>query len=411
MDNSFEIPYELFSISATRGFLPERNPLTQLSPISIFNEKLNEIASNLPVLLKEKYLRSELDKLNLEYAGEKITLTEKNHDAEQQIAILILLMLAQGYIWENPDKPADFIPTILAENIYPYCKLTQRFPTLSYTDYVLQNWRLKNIQNDISLNNIDPIITFTNTTDEAWFIKIHVVIEKKCGKALHAAYQIWHLAYSINSISQYHVIEKICLQLNEITNSINDALCILKKMVQGCNPDFFWSTLRYYLNGWEKVKIKTTENIEEIGVKLNGITQNKLRYRGASGAQSSIIQALDAALGIKHEIDNMHQIMLTYRQYMPSQHSLFIHFLSSSNIIQVIRTTCSQELVNAWKQAIDQLKLFRLEHIKLVSQYIYHPAEKRGADSHEITGTGGTSITDYLDNRYENTHKSMIIKF
>jgi indoleamine 2,3-dioxygenase len=177
-------------------------------------------------------------------------------------------------------------------------------------------------------------------------------------------------------------------------------------MKEGCRPEYFWSSLRPLFNGWELIKTKQQER-EETGVKLEGIEIADKRltysYRGPSGAQSSIIPALDAALGVKHDINNMYQTLLTFQQYMPNEHQSFINLLHTSSIKKVVKASQSNALHTAWKQAVDSLKLFRLAHLGLVSQYLYKPAARQGMAENQLIGTGGTPITDYLASRHEST--------
>jgi indoleamine 2,3-dioxygenase len=52
-----------------------------------------------------------------------------------------------------------------------------------------------------------------------------------------------------------------------------------------------------------------------------GVAQS---FRGETGAQSSIIPALDAALGIAHAEDMLHRYLKEMRHYMPPKHRGFI---------------------------------------------------------------------------------------
>jgi len=396
-------------VSAARGFLPCQDPLLVLPPVSILNIRLNDIAKDLPVLLSEKKLRLAIDALNTEYPSAVITL-EEGDSQQKNVAILVLLMLAQAYVWESFSQPANKIPAVLAKNLYAICQQDQRFPTLTYTDYILHNWQLKNINDPISLENIEPIYTFTGTDDEAWFIKVHVVIEAVCGKALSSARKIYSLAEQLlvkNRYSPEFDQEKIFLMLlNDISGSLQEATLVLDRMTEYCRPDYFWNILRLYLNGWEKVNV-----LDQIGVSFDDVpTKDKVpvhKYRGASGAQSSIIPALDATLGIKHEIDGMFQTLLMFKHYMPIEHQIFIGILSRSKVRQVIKLSESLELRYAWEHAINQIKLFRQAHMKLISQYIYQAAGQQGINASEITGTGGTKIDDYLSARKKSTENTI----
>ncbi len=409
---NFFSPYESFFISPQRGFLPEKNPLDSLPRYSELHKQLNKLAKNLPELLKLKSVRAEVDILNRHYNNVFLNL-EKENKQQQNVAIFVLLMIAQAYIWENTDAPSNKIPAVIAKNLYQLCKSQQRFPALTYADYILHNWQMKDANKKITLDNIEPSITFTGTLDEAWFIKIHVVIEAIAANALHAAYQASILSYSMKKNITLQTKEnkkQLARFLGQIADALKEAVSVLQKMKENCRPDYFWSTLRLYLNGSEKVKNKLSENKEEVGVKFEGVGTSLHSYKGPSGAQSSIIPALDAALGIEHKIDGMYQTLLAFQQYMPHKHRLFIEFLNHAEIKKIVISSGSDELEKAWANAVEQLKLFRLAHLGLVAQYIYKPAEKNGIHPGDITGTGGSSISDYLGDRHKSTGEALRAK-
>jgi indoleamine 2,3-dioxygenase len=388
-------------LNLERGFLPAQDPLIALPDTSTFHTQLNELAQHLPELLSTQILGLELDKLNHQYTD--TFLNHLTQPAQQNIATLILLILAQAYIWEKNDAPKQIIPAVLARNIYQLCKKQQRFPTLTYADYALHNWQRMDKAIEINLENIKPILSFTNSTSEAWFIKIHVVIEYACRQALEAAYQIYLAAQQTSpSIKQIHA------SLNQLTASLQEAISILKKMLDGCEPRFYWLHLRPYLNGWEKVHSQTNnKGIQFENHVIHGKTPT-YSYKGASGAQSSIIPALDAILDIPHEMDELYQTLLSFQQYMPKNHVLFIQALSQVHLQDIIAATHSQELTQAWEQAVEKLALFRFTHLELIQHYIYYPAKAQGLDPQKIAGTGGTSISDYLGDRYIATRESKL---
>lgn len=393
-------------IHPNRGFLFPNNSLEHFPLVSEFNEKLFAIVKNLSDLVNHHQLRNEIDQLNTEYFSTLLAF-EKEKPDQIKTVLFVLLMLAQAYIWENPEKPANKLPAVLAKNIYKLCKSQQRFPVLTYADYILSNWKLKNPDKKISLDNVEPLLTFTGTVDEAWFIKIHVVIEAACAPVLYAVSNAWSLAEGIKEgrfASNKHNENVFFAWLSKISPALREAIELLKRMKENCRPDYFWSMLRPLLHGWEQVKVKQQDG-EEIGVRLEGVgTGDKIySYKGMSGAQSSVIPALDAALGIEHEIDDMYKGLLMFQQYMPREHQLFIHLLHNNSIINMIKDSHSVDLHNTWEQAVKTLKLFRLAHFGLVERYIHKPAVSQGMSASQLIGTGGSSVTDYLGTRLDST--------
>lgn len=384
-----------YDLDFQTGFLPKEIPLNQLPDKSILNYRMNQIAFHLPSLLAAKQLRNEIDKLNQEFQNEKLTINIRNKQ-EQDVALLFLTMLAQAYIWEDKLNPAHEVPAILGNTLNLLCMLQKRFPSLTYSDYALNNFRLLDPYKGITLENIEPILTFTGSKDESWFVKIHIVIESICAKALSAAHEMC----SRTDLKD----EKLCALLKIITSSMNATIPILSQMKNGCNPDAFFNAIRPNYTGWDQVKSQGNN-----GVKLDGFTLLGpgllFSFRGASGAQSSFLPALDAALGIEHERNAMQSALLEFQNYMPRGHRHLIADLKNKNIKQRILLSKNVDLKNAWNEAVDSIALFRRMHISYLGRYVIKPSGKRPED---ILGTGGTTLPDYLGSRHEATRAARL---
>src|SRR5262249_39067143 len=153
------------------------------------------------------------------------------------------------YVWEDVCNPATHLPPFLLTNL---CKLCEKYPRprlpmLTYQDYVLNNWRLKNPEKGLTLDNIEPLFTFTGSNDEAWFITIHIVIEKICGDALFVVFQAMQCAKEGKT-------ESLSQLFKTMTQALCNAIQIIKKMEEQCKPDYFYHVIRLYLNGWEHIK-------------------------------------------------------------------------------------------------------------------------------------------------------------
>lgn len=388
-----------------RGFLPTLNPLTSLPEKTELNRRLNQLTSLLPLLLKRRTLRAEVDALNKNFSLATV-LIDLNDPQQRAILRLQLHMLAQAYIWENPEKPMSKIPAVLGKNMYLLAEYEQSLPVLTYGDYVLQNWKTLDPRKGITLENIEPLVTFTGIKDEAWFIKIHIVIEHICSQALDAAQQACNLAnlwffmesHDGNSNNENRLIG----HLNTISLCLHEAIKILKRMNEHCDPDFFWNGFRPYLSGWENVVTNINgQTIKGINFEGLGSEQASMVYafKGSSGAQSGIIPAMDAVLGIKHKIDGVFQHFQLLQQYLPSEHQAFIKLLGLSKIKQLVEKVHSVPLTRAFEAAVAQVNHFRTAHLGLVHQYVYKPAQKQGIKRENIAGTGGTSADVFLVER------------
>jgi indoleamine 2,3-dioxygenase len=389
--NNSSIFSRLFIPDEKHGFLPRKTPLKFLPKNSDLCTQLNRLIQNLPLLIKTKKIRDEIDQLNKKYHDELLHLEMQ---AEKNIALLILTMLSQAYIFENLTDPKNVIPSVISKNLDKLCQSFQRFHILTYSDYVLNNWQLTNLENGFTLDNIEPIFTFTGTIDEAWFIKIHVAIEAAIASALRAAYDACQLSFRMNhefALLNEEPETNLIYYLKKIKVSVNDATTILLRMKEYCDPEIFYNVIRAFLTGWD----------DKLAITFEG-SKHQYKYKGPSGAQSSSFPALDEALGVKHIVNGMYQELLTFKQYMPHEHLHFINFLKLRNIQLPIDS--SEKLMIALDDAVKSVQRFRYMHrFAMAGRYILKPAAKHGISSDDIVGTGGTKIDDYLEGRRATT--------
>lgn len=391
-----------------QGFLPEQMPLKCLPDTCQLARRINTLVKSIPELLVTKNLRQVVDRLDTDFAGEQLNV---KNEAEQNVAMLMLCLLTQAYIWQEPKQPANKIPEILAINLLSLSKQLQRLPSMTYSDYILNNWQLRDPNKGILLENIEPLFMLTGTSDEAWFIKIHVAIEALCAKAIASACFLSQLTNAPEfDLAENEMI--IIKSLNDIGHGLQDATKILQRMKEGCDPNYFFNVLIKRLEGWEKVKtVSASGNIEQ-GVYFQGVEDsNKLHaYKGASGAQSSIVPLLDNILGVKHKIDESFTTLLHFQQFMPRQHRALINAVNGDKLRTIINQACDEQLKTAWLTASKMLASFRLAHLALVEQYILNPARAQGMNMAGITGTGGSDPTKYLGQRYLETNNMLRAK-
>ena len=86
----------------------------------------------------------------------------------------------------------------------------------------------------------------------------------------------------------------------------------LARMPEHCDPHVYYRRVRPYIHGWKNNPALPNGLIYE-GV-FAGTPQ---QLAGETGAQSTIIPALDAALGVSHRDDPLRPYLLDVRNYMP----------------------------------------------------------------------------------------------
>ena len=112
------------------------------------------------------------------------------------------------------------------------------------------------------------------------------------------------------------------------------------------------------------------------------------RYFGETGAQSSVVPALDAALGIGMSEDELLPYLLAMREYMPPEHAAFIDALERGpRLREAVRRANDDALTAAYDRCVSALVAFRKLHFELAFTYV-RQWDSRKDD--EIQGTGGT---------------------
>jgi len=358
-----------------RGFLPPRDPLCEFDAerhtgdIGEYLRTLNRLGHRLPDLLDTGELRSAVRSLEAPPVG---TLDDLN---EREFTRLCLLsgFLASGYVNLIGAEPVDVLPRGVAVPLYETSREIGRKPILSYDLLCLHNFRRPDPAGDITLDNLDTVQQFTRHDDERWFVSIHVAIEAAAIPAMTAC----STAQRAISRDDPHRLREA---LETIAASIADQIDIMRRMTDGNDTTVFANAFRPYYNGFEDV---VYEGVDE----TDGQPQT---FRGGSGAQSSILPAIDATLGIDHRETAMTEKLDDMRRYMPPKHRSTVDTLRNGpDVVRYVDGSESDELRTAYNTCIDELTRFRDIHFEEVIQYI---REETGDE----TGTGGTDYMSYL---------------
>jgi indoleamine 2,3-dioxygenase len=126
-------------------------------------------------------------------------------------------------------------------------------------------------------------------------------------------------------------------------------------------------------------------------------------FPGGSGAQSTLLPLLDAALGVQHERDALIEYLDELRRYMPLEHEQFLSQVERGPSIRsyVIRS-CDSRLIEQYNECIEALGRFRADHLNMSIEYIQRPASQQ-ASSRGEHGTGGSPFVRYLKKHREET--------
>ncbi|OQD96781.1 hypothetical protein PENVUL_c087G08619 [Penicillium vulpinum] len=402
---------DLFESYAEQGFLSDGPPLVKLS--DPYYETWEDIASQLPNLIQTSQIRETIDKMPV-YTTEHL-----QTEPEWRRACVIMGYLAHAYIWGG-ETPKDRLPPSISKPFLEISVHLELPPCATYAGLTLWNFTHSHPEADITdPDNLHVQTSFTGTKDEEWFMVISVAVEAK-GIKLISLMRDAFKAVAANDV------DLLTALLYRFADGLSDLTLTLKRMYEHNKPAVFFHQLRPFLAG--------SKNMGHAGLprgvyydvgNSDGVErpENWFQLSGGSNAQSSLIQALDIFLGIKHSATDGKQaagpsFIQQMRDYMPGPHRRFLEDLSArSNVRSFVLDSPVQQLKDSYNAAVNELKAFRDTHIQMVTRYIVmasrrpNPVEQGkdrmnlatassqmnevGAKT-KLSGTGGTDLIPFL---------------
>ncbi len=356
---------KIYQVDPVRGFLPSEDPLECL-PNGF--EILDRLADQVPILLMTNRLRTTLANLTVP------DISQLESDRQIRRVMLLLSIFGNAYIWGG-EKPATTIPRAIAIPWWHIAEKLNRPPIVAHASMVLDNWRRLDQSQPLDLDNLAALQLFWGGIDEQWFYLTTLAIEVKGAPALTSIITAQKAVFRGS-------IELLAEKLSQIAAVIMDMQGILGRMPEKCDPYIFYHRVRPFLAGWH-----------EQGVIYEGVSDVPQKFVGGSAAQSSLIQSLDAGLGIKHPEDHGESFLQQMRFYMPYSHRQFIASIESGPSIRQCIIDHKQShpaLCDLYNHCVKELMNFRKQHLTIAAQYILQQATK------DQKGTGGTDFVHFL---------------
>ena len=358
------------------GFLP--NKISTL--LSNEFDDVEYIAKNLPKILANNQIESEV--LNLE--------TEKNISNlsidELERAMLLYSYIGHGYIWGGTSIE-KVIPKNISKTWYKISQKLDRPPILSYASYALNNWKLQDVNKPFDLENIRILQNFLGGMDEDWFIMIHIAIEHEAKEILNNL-----KTYYLDKSEDQSYLENALVSIKKINQ-------IMNRMPEKCDPFIYYNRVRPYIFGW-KNNPATPNGVIYEGVEEYGGTPQL--FRGETGAQSSIVPALDALLGVTHSNDPLKEYLDEMRLYMPKEHRNLLNDLDQWSENNRSNSVTEDSSVVLSDEIIKEVHAFRNKHLEYARIYI-HEQSLSNQNNSNVVGTGGTPFMKYLDKHLQET--------
>ncbi|MCZ6610717.1 MAG: hypothetical protein O7A66_12010 [Alphaproteobacteria bacterium] len=374
-----------FGIDDERGFLPPKDPMGRLSPGFAPWE---DVAHDIGKLIVAGRLRSAVDGLP------RLSVSAIEDERAARRAMLVLSYLGHAYVW-SADRAAEIIPETIA---VPWVQLAQRLgrpPILSYASYALDNWRRIDPDGPIEIENLAIVQNFLGGADEDWFILIHVEIEARAAPAIRA------IPAALGAVARDDA-DGLAAELSEMEASLAAMIETLRRMPEFCDPYVYFHRVRPYIHGW-KDNPAVPDGVVYEGVGAYGGVARK--FRGETGAQSGIIPAIDAALGIVHEHDRLRVYLMEMRDYMPPGHRAFVEAVEDRSAIRRFvqgAGASDRSLLSAYDSCLRRVEEFRSIHLEYAARYIFRQAGDERANPNSV-GTGGTPFMPYLKKHRDET--------
>uniref|UniRef100_A0A8C3UUL2 I23O2 dioxygenase n=1 Tax=Catharus ustulatus TaxID=91951 RepID=A0A8C3UUL2_CATUS len=391
-DDTEEPPLPLalssFQVSEEFGFLLP-DPLTELpAPYGPWMD----LAHELPQLITSHQLRSRVHQMP------QLSTQHLQGREELHLAHLVLSFITMGYVWQEGEE-ADAAPVLPRNLAVPYWEVSQALglpPILSHADFVLANWRRKDPNGPLEIENLDTIITLPGGESLRGFILVTLLVEKAAVPGikqlvLHAAAHLTVLGLpSTSDLTHLFLLDYV-------------------------DPEVFYSVIRIFLSGWKDNPAMPH------GLIYEGVSPEPLAFSGGSAAQSTVLHAFDELLGICHPAF-LHRM----RDYMPRPHRAFVQELRGAvSLRQHVLSSGDARLRAAFNRCVGALTDFRSLHIAIVTKYIAiaaarararraQPSARAGPSAGkppaalEGKGTGGSHIFSFLKSIRDTTREGMI---
>ncbi len=374
-----------YEIEESRGFLPGQDPLRELPPaLGIWDE----VAYDLPKLLVSGRVRTFLRRIPLMDPRPYLTTP-----AQWRRAMQALSYMGHAYVWGD-DEPATSLPENLALPWYKVAQYLGRPPVLSYASYALDNWRRLELDGPISIDNIALLQNFLGGLDEEWFILIHVAIEAAAAPGLRV------LPILVKAVPEEN-IPAAQEALSILAQTLEDMYRLLMRMPEKCDPYIYYHRVRPYIHGWKNNPALPGGLIYEGVLEYGGEPQ---QFRGETGAQSGIIPAVDAALGIVHADDPLRAYLREMLDYMPPAHRQFVLDLEAYQVAQYRTFFAHPSLKDLYNTCLHWVERFRSLHLEYAATYIARQHQASVANP-TVVGTGGTPFMPYLAKHRDETHQ------
>ncbi|CAK5263874.1 unnamed protein product [Mycena citricolor] len=337
----------------------------------------------------------------------------------------VLAFLTHYFVHSAPPAGSDLpcvVPKALAIPFVTVSRDLGIAPVLTYADTVLWNYELIDAAQPASAINIEYLNTFSGTEDEAHFYCTSAMVELRGVEILNIIDEF----ASLPDLHDLSAISKLSRDLTRLVGVVTDISDIIQSVRDNVDPHVFYHTIRRWFNGSD------ANGTSSPGWVYEGVSDSdKLDLSGPSGAQSSIIHALDLFLDVDHKLhlrrlpppsaDNRRSdtgFMERMRRYMPGKHRDYLHCLANSprSIRELAERTPA--LREPYDSAVMALKKLRDLHMRIACRYIITMSRSNPSAACPVAammdkvqksrGTGGNELAALLKASRDATRRTLL---
>ena len=212
-----------------------------------------------------------------------------------------------------------------------------------------------------------------------WFRLVHIAIEARAGEAL-AALPAAQAAVAAGDAAAVRA------SLRVIADTLRAMSALLARMRERCDPYIYYTRVRWPMAGWKSNPALAN------GLLYEGEAAPRLIY-GETGAQSAIVAALDAALGVEHGAVELAAYLREMRAHMPREHRALVTRCEAAPQLRAAAAAAGPGATrDAYDDALAALASFRNGHRAFAAEYIATHARREAAQR----GTGGSDFMPAL---------------
>ena len=367
-----------YAIDPRTGFVPAADPIDRLPDEFVSWEA---VVPDISALLRSSRLRATLAQLPL---LDPLTL-QADPERERERALLLLTVFANAWVWMGPE-PSFRIPPQIAKPLCTIADALDRPPIVHYASMALHNWRRLDRRLPLSTDNATMQVQFLGGVDEDWFFIGSLGVELAGAPLLPRIHASALASHDGDDATLADLIGGIATGMKPVLEALG-------RMRSWCDPYVFYHRVRPFLTGWPSP-----------GVVYEGVSSTPRKYVGGSAGQSSLIQVIDALLGIEHGNSHSGKYLRDVRAYMPVGHRRFVTDVEQYSRVRARAHQGTVALRDAYNAAIEQLDVFRRDHISLAHEYV----TRISGVGAEAKGTGGTTLADFLGEAQRQTQARMI---